>query len=279
MAVYYTGEWLEQATRLLDASGVPSARLDALILLEDATKKDRAYLLAHPEHPVHSSALYGLNKLLERRASHEPLAYIRGKSEFYGRTFMVDHATLQPRPETEAMIVLLRTLTLPKQPRIIDIGTGSGILAITAKLELPNARVVATDISPAALVVAQKNAKLLKAAVTFHQGDLLAAVPAPLFKMPCSLLLANLPYVPDSYVVNEAARHEPVSALFGGQDGLDLYRQLFGQLSTHRATYVMTESLENQHQVLAAIARQVHYHQIAVLGLVQLFSLERQLQV
>src|SRR5579871_2419774 len=138
-------EWLSLATTQMSTAGISTARLDALVLLEDITGHDRAQLLAEPEAKLTAAQQHKLTKVLNQRAGHEPLAYIRGFSEFYGRTFVITPAVLEPRPESETMIDLLLDLvkshntdkTWPKNLRVADVGTGSGALGITAQLELP----------------------------------------------------------------------------------------------------------------------------------------------
>lgn len=263
-------DWLKAATRQLESAGITTARLDALILLEDAFKKDRAWLLAYPEHELDKSTLAVLDRQIERRIKHEPLAYIRGKSEFYGREFKVTPATLQPRPETETMIELLPGLKDSKVKSIADVGTGSGALAITVKLELSRLEVMATEINADALKVAKENARLLSAEVEFYQGNLLE----PLRGKKIDVILANLPYVPDSHTINQAAMQEPRFAIFGGEDGLDLYRELFAQISNlkYQVSAVLTESLPFQHEELAKIADSSGYRLVGTEDFIQVFS-------
>jgi release factor glutamine methyltransferase len=256
--------WLESATQELEASNVPTARLDCLVLLEDELKLDKSNILAHPELVLKEDVLAKLNKQVSRRASHEPLAYIRRKSEFYGRDFIVTPDTLEPRPETETMIDVLKKFTgnmhQVRPCAIIDIGTGSGCLAITARLELPKVEVVGVDISVKCIGVAAQNAQKHSADVSFYQGDLLAALPNSIFKMPTTIL-ANLPYVPNEHTINKAAMHEPKLAIFGGPDGLDLYRRMFKQIEnmSNRPRYIFTESLPFQHTNLTQIAYKAGY--------------------
>jgi release factor glutamine methyltransferase len=286
--------WLADATKVLEASSVPTARLDCLILIEDVVGKDRAWLLAHPEEELTSTQVSKLTSFVARRAKHVPLAYIRGKSEFYGREFLVTPATLQPRPETETMITLLkkllqhnsfisRTRSWKQEKRVVmvDVGTGSGCIGITAKLEFPDAEVLATEINADALRVAQKNAKQLGAEVKFFHGNLLEPVlslhPTPLAPF---IVLANLPYVPDSHTINKAAMQEPSVAIFGGSDGLDLYREMLAQISKYqvlstkylRPRYILTESLPFQHAALLQIAREYGYTEIIEQDFIQVFK-------
>jgi release factor glutamine methyltransferase len=246
--------FLADKTRQLTAAGITTARLDVLVLLEDLIGKDRAHVLAHPEIELTNEQTQILNEQIKRRAGHVPLAYLRGKSEFYGRDFMITPAVLEPRPESEMMIDILKNLPLSSSAHAIDVGTGSGALAITAKLELPQLKVTAIDIDPKCLAVARKNAAKLQADIQFLQQDLLADTAGTQLKN--SVLLCNLPYVPDSFHINQAATHEPRIAIFGGMDGLDVYRKLFSQLAQKdfKPGYVLAEALPPQHEQLAEIA-------------------------
>lgn len=271
--------WLESATEQLTQSGIGTARLDCLILLEDATGKDRSWLLAHPELELKSQILQRLDGQLKQRSSHLPLAYIRGKTEFYGREFDVDERVLEPRPETETMIdMLLQTvtsgqLTVNSKLQMADIGTGSGAIAITTKLELPEAEVWAIDVVQGCLDVASINSKKLKADIAFLKGDLLL----PLSAIDChpSVVLANLPYVPENYQINEAALQEPRIAIFGGTDGLELYRKMFKQIDSFglKPGLIFTESLPFQHDELTRIAVQSGYRQSRKEDFIQLFEI------
>jgi release factor glutamine methyltransferase len=266
-------EWLAGNTRKLSEAGIASARLDCLILLEDATGKDRSWLLAHPEHVLDDAVVAQLDEKVARRVTHVPLAYIRQRTEFYGRTFFVDERVLEPRPESETMISLLKTLPLTEHPKIADVGTGSGALAISAKLELPAAFVYATDIDPACLAVARKNAEDLRADVKFFEADLLRVVSGTPQATP-DAILANLPYVPDEWHINQAAMSEPRIAIFGGPDGLDLYRRLFWYIQEKSIpiTYVLTEALPPQHEALAAITTEAGFRLAEQQDFIQVFE-------
>ena len=264
-----TSSYLKQATKKL--ADIPTARLDALVLLEDATGKDRAWLLAHPEFELSDKIATLLHQQIEKRANHTPLAYIRGKSEFYGREFLVTPDTLQPRAETETMIDLLKGSDFRTQGSVIvDVGSGSGCIAITAKLEFPETQVYATEINKAALDIAKKNAKMLGAEIEFFEGNLIEPLPASLSP---SILLCNLPYVPDGHTINQAAMQEPKVAIFGGEDGLDLYREMFKQIEKLpvKPEYIFTESLPFQHEELAKIAKNHGYEQTTEEDFIQVF--------
>lgn len=270
--------WLATASKQLSAAGIESARLDCLLLLEDELGCDRAWLLAHPEAALTSRQIGRLNKKVIRRELHEPMAYIRGKVAFFGHDFSVDRRVLVPRPESEAMLEALTLLPLPPassrlpdRPLIVDAGTGSGALAIAAKLARPQAEVYGTDISRACLTVARRNARALHAEVRFLESDLLASLEPD--TQP-DIILANLPYVPDAHAINEAARHEPALAIFGGADGMKLYRRLWSQCTTKawRPSWILTEALLPDHSALAAIAAEHGYRLARTQGLCQVWT-------
>lgn len=261
-------EFLKEATKTLDTAGVPSARLDCLILLEDALNLNRAAILAHPEAAVTPPQLSKLNKQITQRANHTPLAYIRGRAPFFGREFAVNRHVLVPRPETETMIEMLKNLPLPPHPALADIGTGTGCIGVTAALEIKGARTVLYDIDPEALKVAARNIKDLNAKVTYRKADLLAAKPE------ADVLLANLPYVPERYSINQAAEHEPKLAIFGGKDGLNLYRRFWDQVTglPKKPKFVLTESLPPQHDDLSALAKSSGYELYQTQDFIQIFK-------
>jgi release factor glutamine methyltransferase len=266
-----TGQFLREATAGLKAAGIDSARLDILLLLEDCLQIDRAYILAHPELTVPGADLTRLEQQYNQRKEQVPVAYLTHKAHFYGQAFYVDKDVLVPRPESESIITLLLALPLPAAARIADIGTGSGCLGITAALEIPGSIVTLCDISEAALRVAVRNCTGLTANCSSHVTDLLTGCP-----MPQDVLLANLPYVPDNYPINAAAQYEPEVALFAGTDGLEEYRRLWQQVRSlaDKPLFVITESLEMQHEALQKIAEAAGYKQKGPAdGLAQLFAL------
>lgn len=260
--------WLAQAVQKLTANGSGTARLDALVMLEDSLQTDRAVLLAHTETVLSPKQLKQLNGWLRRRLEHEPLAYIRGKTEFYGRDFLISPAVLEPRPESETMIDQLKQLNL-SQPTVLDVGTGSGALGITAALEIPGATVSLLDIDAAALKVAKSNLSKHGLKLPVIKNDLLTGLTDHF-----DVLLSNLPYVPDNFQINQAASREPELAIFGGPDGLDLYRRLFKQAAEMptKPRYILTESLPPQHQDLAAIAAQHGYQPATRDDFIQVFQ-------
>lgn len=266
------GAWLVEAQAALAAAGVQTARLDCLVLLEDELCLERAQLLAHPERELNKEQTERLYEKITRRAEHVPLAYIRGKAAFFGREFFVDERVLVPRPESETIIELLKKLPLPAEANVLDVGTGSGCLGITAALELPKSKVTLSDISDDALQVAKQNANTLRAQhVLSLQADLAEACTKQHF----DVVLANLPYVPKQFPINNAARYEPGLALFAGVDGLDVYKRFWQQLaeSEQKPSYVLTESLPFQHHANAALARTAGYALEQAEDLIQLFTI------
>jgi release factor glutamine methyltransferase len=222
-------EAIESARALLAPSA--TAQRDAEQLLLHVAGITRADLLTHPEHELTERQSNHYQAAITRRAHHEPVQHILGKQEFYGRDFIVNRLVLIPRPETEHVVEAAMAIR-PEPKGILDIGTGSGILAITLALELPDAAVTATDISSAAIAVAQKNAQLLGAGerVRFVMSDLFAALGEERF----DCIVSNPPYVATSEVLEPQVREfEPTAALYAGEDGLAIYRRLIPEAIKH----------------------------------------------
>ena len=222
--------WLHFAkTELAEVSD--SASLDAQVLLADRMAQPRSWLLAHGEARVPESILNQLDLDLNELSSDVPLPYLLGRWPFYGRDFIVSPDVLIPRPETEGLIELALTGLQERRTdcRVIDVGAGSGCIAVTLALELPKLRVTASEISSQALLVARRNATQLEAAnLRFIQGDLLLAALQEL--EPHDLIIANLPYIPTAELHALAvSRREPILALDGGFDGLRLIEKLLVQ--------------------------------------------------
>jgi release factor glutamine methyltransferase len=195
-------DWLKESTDKLNEADITTARLDCLVLLEDELKQDRAWLLSHDSTIIPSRAVTKLNNLLNKRIKHLPLAYIRGTTEFYGRNFVITPAVLEPRPESETMIDLLKDISPSgliggHGAKILDVGCGSGCLAITALLEFKGASVSALDIDEDALKVAKTNVDLFTLNINIFKSDLLSNVAEA-----HDILLCNLPYVPDDFKIN-----------------------------------------------------------------------------
>ena len=221
-------EWLKEATLQLAGIGIASAKLDSELILAHTLRKPRTFLYAHADDYLDTRYQEIANARLQLRLDRVPLAYIIGHKEFYGRPFKVTNATLIPRPETETLISLLGKL-LPKNlslldeapRRLVDVGTGSGCLGITAKLEFPELDVSLLDISRHALKVATSNARSLNANVHLQISNLLADFPFPI-----NYILANLPYVDPTWELSPELKHEPAEALFATDSGLHLIKKL-----------------------------------------------------
>lgn len=210
----------EGARAFTRRDGLPDPTREARWLLARALARTEAWVLAHPDEPVAEGVEELFRAWLLRRAAGEPAHYIVGSCPFWGRAFAVTPAVLIPRPETELIVECALTLDGPPRPRVLDVGTGSGCIAVTLALELPGAEVVATDLSLAAVEVARRNARALGAATRFAAGDL-----ANHLRGPFDLVVANLPYVPERDMPTlpiEIAAHEPRLALVGGEHGTDL---------------------------------------------------------
>ena len=226
---------VDVARTQLVAAGIPAdeAAFDAELLMRDVLAWDRAAWLTRRDETISSHAAQAFAVLVGRRAAREPVAYIRGVQEFYGRAFQVRRGVLIPRPESELLVdEALARLTGKAAPRVADIGTGSGCLAITLALECTHATVVATDTSREALEIAGANAVALcvTGRLAFIETSYLDDVPGPF-----DLILANPPYVAETDEVAlapEVAAHEPRQALFGGPDGLRDVRAIVALAAT-----------------------------------------------
>lgn len=252
-------QWILEAAASLKAADIPSARLDAEIILAHTLKKQRTYLHAHGEETLGRREHEIADARVALRLDRTPIAYIIGHKEFYGRLFKVTPSTLIPRPESEMIITLLKEL-LPAGPsllhetpkRLVDVGTGSGCLGIAAKLEFPELDVTLLDTSNHALKVAEKNARLLKADVTLLRSNLLGEYPfAP------DVILANLPYVDPEWERSPETDHEPGEALFASDHGLYLINNLIEESATRTAAgaLLFLEADPRQHKAIIASAK------------------------
>lgn len=272
-------EWLAGAKRKIDALDAELIALSAFapFIPEGA---DRSWLAAHGDFEVPEvesnaasatvlagSAVMAADEMLARRVGGEPLVYILGFKEFYGREFEVLPEVLIPRPETETLIELIKELNLSAEPRFLEVGTGSGCIAVTLAAEFPEARVVATDVSAGALRVAKENAVRILgsvggfcdegARVEFRQGDLLEGLPEDLAWF--DVLVANLPYVDKDWgwLDKNVLGFEPDLALYAEDEGLAVYKKLIIQIKRRGAgfaKYVVFEADPCQHEELIRFA-------------------------
>ena len=222
---------LRRATAELASVGIEGPGNDARLLISAALGLSAAQLLARPERPLRPEEAQSFGRLIARRVAREPVSRILGEREFYGRTFGISPATLDPRPDSETLIdQTLKLVTLEgwqsRALRILDVGTGSGCLLLTLLAELPGAFGVGTDVSVAALETARANAVRLGLARSagWLAGDLVAAVRGPF-----DILISNPPYIPSleiAQVEPEVREHDPLLALDGGADGVAFFRRL-----------------------------------------------------
>ena len=260
-------QWLKDATDELADDMLPSPRLDAEIILSHTIRRPRTYLHAHPEDEVSLRDEDIANARLELRKDRVPVAYIIGHKEFYGRRISVSPAVLIPRPESEQLITMLKEL-LPESvalpgvvtTRLVDIGTGSGCLGITAKLEIPELNVALVDSSRHAMQIAEKNARSLGAEVETFVSDLLTAYPySP------DIVIANLPYVDKSWDQSPELVNEPAEALYADDGGLSVIKRCIDQVASRAKpnALLLLEADPRQLDTIAVYAKAAGFSEVA----------------
>lgn len=257
------GALLGQATRQLEAAS-DTARLDAELLLAAVTRHSRASVIAHPERSLTAAQLDTLGSWLRRRADGESVAGIVGSKEFYSLELQVNANVLIPRPETELLVEWILALHLPAGSTVLDVGTGSGAIALALKHERPELKLTAVDCSVDALSVARQNANSLGLDVRFIQSDWFSALGHERF----DLIVSNPPYVQsDDPHLNVVGRHEPRLALDGGADGLDAYRSILNGAGKylHDNGQLVLEHGFDQRDGLTKLAVQNEFSVLAVL--------------
>ena len=228
-------EAVRYGREVLTRAGVPSPEVDAWWLLEAATGATRAALIVEGSRPLDPAAEASFRAMLERRAAREPLQHIVGETEFYGLGLKVDARALIPRPETERLVELaLERLRGVERPAVVDVGTGSGAIALAVKSERPDTVVLATDVSRDALALARENAAGLGLGVEFIRSDLLTAPDVRAFAGRAHAIVTNPPYLPerDRTGASPEVARDPVRALYAGPDGLDVAARLIDQASS-----------------------------------------------
>lgn len=263
--------WIQQYTKSLQQADITSPQLDAELILATVLKKDRPYVHAHPEYFLNRRETTEADALLQRRLKREPLAYILENKEFYGRSFYVTKDVLIPRPESEEIIESLKYNLPHSAIRLLDIGTGSGALGITAKLEFPSLRVTLADISPHALQVARKNAKKLGAhPLRYIQSNLLEHWLRHNKAQPFDAIIANLPYVDPQWECSPETEYEPDLALFAKDSGLSLIKACIDQaynLLIPKGLLILEADIR-QHSQLKAYALKHDFSVVSQNGLI-----------
>ena len=249
-------EALKEASAKLDSIDIKSAKLDSELLLADVLSKTKEWLIAHDTDELSSEQIKKYEQSIERRLDREPVCYITNKLEFYGIEFYVDNRVLSPRVETELIAEQAIKYT-PKDSRLIDLGTGSGAIAIAIAKHRPDLEITATEVSEEAMVVAKINANNILGKdnkIKFIMADVWDGVEG-MFET----VATNLPYVSEDYKPNmkPEVHKEPSVALYGGKgDGLDLYRKFYKDINKHikKGSKVYHESDPWQHEALKALA-------------------------
>ncbi len=264
MTISTIAETLKQASAILRTNNIANDVLDAQTLLAHALGCDRTHLIVNYNQPLADEQQTNYQSLIARRASGEPLQYIVGQQEFFGLPFRVTPAVLIPRPETELLVEetirLAQTLPHAHAPVIVDVGTGSGCIAIALARELENARIYATDLSADALAVARQNAALNGVAerIQFIQCDLLAGLPA---RLQADFIVSNPPYIATHEMAalqREVREWEPHAALTDNADGLSFYRRLLAETPQHLKSegYLLCELGYQQAEVVTATVKE-----------------------
>lgn len=248
--------WLRDAAESLAVGGIPSALLDAEIILAHTLRCSRTWLHAHGDDLIEPRKLEIADARLDLRKDRVPVAYIVGHKEFYGRVFRVNPGVLIPRPESEEIIEQLKKYVTETTSSLLDVGTGSGCLGITAKLEFPHLRVTLSDISSHALTVARNNAEELDAEATFIHSDLLEHIVERF-----DIIIANLPYVDPTWERSPETDHEPAEALFAGDTGMSLMKRLISEAPGSLTTsgILILEADPEQHDTLCELATLHHF--------------------
>jgi release factor glutamine methyltransferase len=248
----------KKAITSLNQAKIASANLDTELIMAHVLGRDRTWVLAHDDTELDEPQIEQFDALINRRLNHEPLVHLTGTREFYGLEFEITPDVLTPRTETEQMVEWAVNYT-PQGSQLLDIGTGSGAIAIAIAHQRPDLHITATDLSERELTIARRNATLHHAAIEFVVSNLFKNIPAPTTANDhFATIVTNLPYLREDARADlmPEVKHEPAVALFGGADGLDLYRRLLSLILTYLAPggYLFTESDPWQHEALVAEA-------------------------
>lgn len=256
-------DFLAISTKTLSEAGIASARLDSELILAHILRRSREWLLAHDATALTQSQQRQARQLLLQRTQRRPIAYLTGRRDFYGHSFLVNEQVLVPRPESEVILAILDELAQDHHLRtVLDVGTGSGCLAISIKLTHPDLAVSACDISESALLVARRNAARLLSSgqqIKFYQSDLLSDLPV---NSRFDLIVANLPYLsPGQDDLSPELAYEPAIALYADDDGLSLIKQLITTAPAHLTPrgYLLLEMNTKQVETVASYATDYRY--------------------
>ena len=273
--------WLKSAIFELKSADVKSHQLDAELILASTLRKDRTYLYAHDDEVLPPRFLQIADARIALRKDRVPLAYILGVKDFYGRQFKITPSVLVPRPESEQFIETVKKLMPTNESlfdiplELVDIGTGSGVLGITAKLELPELNVTLLDIDRHALTIARENARNLEANVTIDSSDLLDN-----YYKTADFILANLPYVNKEWqnFSQPELNHEPEQALYATDNGLSLIKKLIIESKQKLAStgYLLLESDERQQSAIRRYAHENGFKHVLTNGLITTLALNNQ---
>lgn len=244
--------WLKEAKIVIEPLEAELIALNCLAPMG----ADRSWLVTHGDLPLDGTM--EMDEMVARRMGGEPLAYVLGTKWFYGRKFVVNRDVLIPRPETESLIELVKTLDLPLRPRFLDVGTGSGCIGITLALEYPQSYVMATDLSTRALDMASSNDVIHEGRVDLLQSNLLRDLELEEDEKHFDVVVANLPYVSHDWewIDEQALGYEPSKALFAHNNGLSMYQRFFKEIGHYEKAgklwidYVVIEADPCQHEAL-----------------------------
>lgn len=256
-------DFLAISTKTLSKAGIASARLDSELILAHVLRRSREWLLAHDATALTQSQQRQARQSLLQRTQRRPIAYLTGRRDFYGHSFLVNEQVLVPRPESEVILAILDELAQDHHLRtVLDVGTGSGCLAISVKLTHPDLAVSACDISKSALLVARRNAaRLLPSGqqIKFYQSDLLSGLPV---SSRFDLIVANLPYLsPGQDGLSPELAYEPAIALYANDDGLSLIKRLIATAPARLTPdgYLLLEMDTDQIETVVSYATDYRY--------------------
>lgn len=267
-------DWLKSSVQLLDNADIETSKLDAELILSFVFDKNRSYIHAHGDDELSENKHKKSNQILQKRLQRYPLAYIFGKKEFYGRDFIVNKNVLIPRPESEEIINILKNkingINDDKEVKILDVGCGSGCLGITAKLEIPRSQVLLIDNSKKALSIAKKNALNLKANVKFLHNNLLLKQKLT----DINIVIANLPYLDESWSRSPETKYEPFDALFTKDEGMNLIKKLIKQSFdvVKLYGYLILEFEPRQRQSIIEYAKTIGFHYVEAVDYITVFK-------